>query len=138
MIALSEVDPNDDSIWRWLLQHYRFDPDRCERRSVVVTAYDTAAEFEAALAAYDHRLTAEIEAGTRDGREHLSGVTWNPGYHAEQARGRLARDAVRHGVDPRSVLNEGGLAWNVAAFGWDDDGRPWSIGGGEPPAPPGA
>ena len=73
---MSDVDPNDDSIWRWLLQHHRFDPDRCERRSVVVAAYDTAAEFEAALAAYDHRLTAEIEAGTRDGREHVTGMTW--------------------------------------------------------------
>ena len=33
---MSEVDPNDDSIWRWVLKHYRFDPERGERRRVVV------------------------------------------------------------------------------------------------------
>ena len=37
---MSEVDSEDDTIWRWVIHHYRFDPTRSERRNVVVAAYD--------------------------------------------------------------------------------------------------
>lgn len=130
------VDPDDDSVWRWVLRHFRFDPQRKQRRHVVVAAYDNAAEFEAALSAYRERTGLEIDAGDRDPREHVSGEVWPPGHHAEQARGRMVLDAVRHGVDPRRLLDDGPLPSRVAVFGWDADGEPWSAGGGEPPTPP--
>lgn len=130
------VDPNDDSVWRWVVQHYRFDPERNQRRRVVVAAYDNEAEFDAALTAYIRLISAGIDGGDRDPREHVGGVIWHPGYHAEQARGRLAGDAVRHGVDPRPLLEDGRLPSSVVVFGWDADGQPWSVGGGEPPIPP--
>jgi len=136
VVNVPVVDPDDDSVWRWVLQHYRFDPQRRQRRNVTVAAYDNAAEFEAALSAHDRRIRVEIDAGDRDPREHVGGVVWPPGYHAEQARGRLVRDAVGHGVDPRPLLEDGPLPSNVVVFGWDADGQHWSAGGGEPPTPP--
>lgn len=136
MINVPTVDPDDDSVWRWVLQHYRLDPQGRQRRNVIVAAYDNAAEFDAALAANSERIQVEIDAGDRDRREHVGGVVWHPGYHAEQARGRLVRDAVAHGVDPRPLLDDAPLPSNVVVFGWDPDGRPWSAGGGEPPTPP--
>lgn len=133
---MPEADPNDDSLWRWVLQHYRYDPQRHQRRNTTVAAYDNAAEFEAAFTTYSQRIQADIDAGDRDPRERVSGVIWHPGYHEEQARGRFAGDAVRRGVDPRPALGDGRLPSNVSLFGWDDDGGPWSAGGGEPPTPP--
>lgn len=55
-----EVDPGDDSICRWVLHRYRFDPERRQRRNVVVAAYDNEAEFEVALASYARRIQEEV------------------------------------------------------------------------------
>lgn len=136
MIGVTAVDPHDDSLWRWVLQHYRFDPERNQRRWVVVAAYDNEAEFEASLAAHSRQLRDGIDNGDRDGQEQVGGVLWHPGYHAEQARGRLAGEAARHGVDPRPLLQDGPLPANVAVFGWDADGQAFALGGDEPPSPP--
>ena len=133
---MPEVDPRDDAIWRWVLHHYRFDPERRQRRNVVVAAYDNEAEFDAALATYSQRIRAEIDRGARDDAERVSGGTWPPGHHSAQLRGRTLSEAVSHGVDPRRVSLEGPLPSNKFFFGWDTDGTPWSLGGGEPAQPP--
>ena len=78
-MSVPVVDAYDDSLWRWVLQHYRFDPQRRQRRNVIVAAYDNAAEFDAALAECRDRVRVEIDAGTRDPREHVGGVVWPPG-----------------------------------------------------------
>lgn len=130
------IDPSDDSQWRWVVFHYRFDPTRRERRNTVVAAYDNEAEYSAAIDELSERVRTEIASGSRDAKEHVSGVIWNPGYHAEQARGRVVRSAVDHGVDPRPLLRDGPLPSNVSVFGVDDDGQPWHAGGDEPPQPP--
>jgi hypothetical protein len=131
-----EVDPRDDSISRWVLHHYRFDPERRQRRNVVIAAYDNKAEFDEALATYRQRIRAEIDSGARDNAENVSGVLWPPGHHEEQARGRTLSQAVSQGVDPRRVPLDGPLPSNKVFFGWDADGTSWSLGGGEPPQPP--
>lgn len=112
---LPEVDPDDDSTWRWVLRHRLFDPERRQRREVVVAAYDCAADFQGA-AAYSRLIRAEIDAGQRDPQEHVGGVIWNPGFHAEQAR-RLVGDAVRHGGDPRPLVEDGRLPPRVFVAG---------------------
>lgn len=35
-VDVSEVDPKDDAIERWLVMELRYDPDRRERRNVVI------------------------------------------------------------------------------------------------------
>ena len=133
---MPQVDPEDDSLWRYVLHHYRFDAARNQRRNVVVAAYDHEAEFEAALEELASRVRSEIGAGVRDQKEWVSGTVLHPGHDAEQALGRLVSTAVRHGVDPRPLLGEGTLPSNVGIFGWDADGTPWAVGGGEPPEHP--
>ena len=44
---MARVDPDEDSICRWVVWRYRYDPDRRERRNVVVAAFDNAREFHA-------------------------------------------------------------------------------------------
>lgn len=133
---MAEVDPNDDSIWRWVLHHYRYDSERRERRNVVVAAYSNEAEFDDALATYGRRIHDEITAGYRDRKEHVGGVIWHPGHHAEQAYGRTVRKATQRGADPRGLPLKGKLPSNIGIFGWDADGATWSLEGEESPTPP--
>lgn len=133
---MPQVDPEDDSIWRFVLHHYRFDPARNQRRNVVVAAYDNQAELDAAVQALARLVHSEIAEGKRDPKESVGGTQLHPGHDAEQALGRLLRRAVSRGVDPRRLLGDKQLPSNAGLFGWDDDGTTWSIGGGEPPDPP--
>lgn len=55
---MAEVDPKDDSISRWALHHYRFDPERRQCRNVVIAAYDNEADFDEALETYRQRIRA--------------------------------------------------------------------------------
>lgn len=134
---MAEVDPADDTISRWVIHHYMFDPQRNQRRNVLVGAYDNEAEFQAALQDRTDRLRAETASDGRDTAERVSGVVWPPGHHAMQARGRLLSQATAHGVDPRRVPLDGPLPSNVSFFGWDADGTAWSLGGDDPAEPRG-
>lgn len=135
---MAEVDPDDDTIWRWVVFHRRFDPMRRERREVVVAAYDNEAEFERELDRYSARVRDEIGDGTRDPEDWaVSGRVLHPGYRDEQARGRCVRRAIEHGVDPRPLLAYGHLPSNMAVFGVGDDGKSFHVVGGQSPKPPG-
>ena len=126
---MGQVDVDDDTICRWVIRHYRFDSARSERRDVVVAAYDDEAEYERELDVVSSRIRAEVLAGTRSSREHVSGTVVHPGYQAAQARGHAVRRAVNHGADPRPLLSDGPLPTNMAVFGVDDDGDAFSCGG---------
>lgn len=95
-----QVDPADDSRERWVLQHFRYDPERRQRRNVTIAAYDDAAEFESAARLLADQVAREIAAGTRDDRETVIGVLWPPGYHAEA---RARRQAWRAISRPRAI-----------------------------------
>lgn len=91
------VDPDDDSIYRWVVWHYRYDPDRKERRNVVVAAFDNPDEFHADI----ERRAAELRARTGEGvdpAEHISGLMQPPGYRRLQRNAHLAKRAIEHGV----------------------------------------
>jgi hypothetical protein len=55
---VAAVDPDDDTICRYVVRHYRYDPDRHERRHVVVAAFDNESEYDACLVASDDALPA--------------------------------------------------------------------------------
>ena len=76
---VAEVDPSDDSRTRWVLQWFRFDPERNERRNVTVAAYSRKREFDREF----RKLQADLEALKSDGRaegvEHISGIKYEKG-----------------------------------------------------------
>jgi hypothetical protein len=112
---VARVDPEDDDVLRFVVRHYRYDPERRERRHVVVCAFDNEQDF---LACIDD-LRAEIErrrcrGEPVDPREHASGVVHEPGYRRRAANGHLAMRALRHGVAPGRWLDELELPSNVS------------------------
>lgn len=82
---MPQVDPDDDSLLRYVLHHYRYDPHRNERRNVVVAAYDNEAEFMERLEVTSRELRDRKERGEAESVERLSGVVLEPG-HARRVR----------------------------------------------------
>ena len=98
---MAAVDPADDSIQRYVVRYYRYDPDRHERRHVVVAAFDNQSEFEACLDATAAALRTRRAAGEDvDPREYISGLVYEPGYHRLQANAHMLRRALEHQVVP--------------------------------------
>jgi hypothetical protein len=96
---VGRVEPEDDSIRRFIVDHYRYDPARRERRHVVVAAFDNEPEFLACIERVGAEIGQRRERGERvDPREHSSGVVNEPGYLRRAANGHLLSRASKHGV----------------------------------------
>jgi hypothetical protein len=102
--SMARVDPDDDNIVRWVVWHYRYDPDRNERRNVVVAAFDNAGEFHTDIEARAVQLRARKERGDDvHPCEHISGQMYGPGYRRLQRNAHMLRRAVEHGVVPGRI-----------------------------------
>jgi hypothetical protein len=100
-LHVAALNPDDDTVRRYVVLHYRYDPDRHERRHVVVGAFDNESEYDACLVATGNALDAQRDSGEAvDPREHVSGTVYEPGYRRLQQNGRLLRRAAEHGVWP--------------------------------------
>jgi hypothetical protein len=96
---VARVDPGDDSIQRFIVRHYCYDPQRRERRHVVVAAFDDEQEFRACIDSVQDGIEARRERGEPvDPREHASGVVQEPGYLRRSANGHLVQRAIKHGA----------------------------------------
>ncbi|HEY7263457.1 MAG TPA: hypothetical protein VH589_18460 [Trebonia sp.] len=101
---MARVDPEDDSIERFIVRHYRYDPQRRERRHVVMAAFDNEREFWACLEGVHAEIRSRREAGEPvDPREHASGTVHEPGYLRRAANGHLVTRAIRHGAAGRWI-----------------------------------
>jgi hypothetical protein len=108
------VDPDDDTIARWVVAHYGYDADRRERRHVVVAAFDNPDEFHADSDARAEQLRARRESGEDvDRLERITGRTYAAGYRRQQRDAHLLKRAIAHGVAP--VLEDLDLPPNVSA-----------------------
>ena len=93
------MDPEDDSIERFIVCHYRYDPQRRERRHVVVAAFDGEREYRAYFESVQADIRRRREAGEPvDASEHVSGRIYEPGYLRRAANGHLVMRALRHGA----------------------------------------
>src|SRR5215469_18582738 len=96
---MPRVDPEDDSIERFIVHHYRYDPQRRERRHVVVAAFDNEHEYRACLDSVHDEINARRGRGEQvDPTEHASGIVHEPGYLRRAANGHLLTRAMRHGA----------------------------------------
>jgi hypothetical protein len=110
---VAQVDPENDSIRRFIVQHYRYDPERRERRQVVVAAFDNKREYRRFLEATAAELSRRQDAGTAEAEEYVSGVVQEPGHERMQQKARLIARAAAHGVVAKDVADHE-LPRNVA------------------------
>lgn len=97
--VVARVDPGDDDIERFIVRHYRYDPQRRERRHVVVAAFDNEREFLACMEGVQNDIQVRRDRGESvDPREHASGIVHEPGYLRRAANGHLVSRAIRRGA----------------------------------------
>jgi hypothetical protein len=110
---VASVDPDDDAVARYVVTHYRYDPDRRERRHVVVAAFDDPDEFHADINLRAEQLCIRRKSGEHvDRLERITGRTYAAGYRRQQRDAHLLRRAIEHGVAP--VLGDLDLPTNVS------------------------
>ena|SRR6478752_6727121 len=109
------VDVTDDSIRRFVVRHYRYDPERRERRHVVVQAFDTEGEFDALIGAITADIRHRRARGDRvDRSEHASGVVYEPGDRERAAAGHRLRRMMEHNVSPTAQDDRADLPSSIA------------------------
>jgi hypothetical protein len=117
MGVMASVDPADDSVRRFIVRRYAYDPSRHERRHIVVAAYDNEEEFKVRIDRLSRELKDRRERGMPvDAREHISGICIEPGEARRRAAARIVAAAIRHGVVPPEAAVE--QASGTAGFGW--------------------
>jgi hypothetical protein len=107
---MAMVDPEEDSLRRFIALHRRYDKRRGEWRDVVLGAFDDEREFQEFLDGRNAELQARQASGEADPREQVSGVVREPGHRVRSQNQRLLRRALEHGVwppgwDPRDPPN---------------------------------
>lgn len=85
---VSTVDPDDDSLHRYIVWHFRLDPERSQRRNVVVAAYDNETEMSARLSTEKAALDSRKSRGLAEEREWLHGSYRMPGYRETMVQQR--------------------------------------------------
>lgn len=95
---MATVDAGDDTLTRYVVYRYCYDPDRHERRHRVVTAFDNEREFRQTLDRLSAELQNEKACGEADAREHYSGTVLEPGHQRRQQDARTLRRAIQHGA----------------------------------------
>ena len=76
-VGVASVDPDDDAVARYVVTHYRYDPDRRERRHVVVAAFDNPDEFHADIDLRAEQLRIRRARGEDiDRLERITGRTY--------------------------------------------------------------
>jgi hypothetical protein len=111
---VAQVDPEDDSIRRFVIYRYAYDPERRERRHQLVAAYDNVAEFERELDRAHKTLTG------LDRREHWTGTVKEPGHDRRARAAHLVRRCFEHGAQPPDdALRD--LGENVVTASASDD-----------------
>ena len=96
---MARVNPDDDSVIRYVVRYYRYDPDRHERRHVVEAAFDNDEEMWAWM---NEGATARAReaAGYREPVEHYSAAVMEPGYNLRARQKHLERRRARRGLAP--------------------------------------
>ena len=101
---MAQVDPDDDSITRFIVRHYRYDPERHERRHVIVAAFDNEAQFKARMQEVADEIRRRRETGEDvDRREHASGSIFEPGHQRRAANGHLVWRALKRGISTSAL-----------------------------------
>jgi hypothetical protein len=120
---VAHVDLTDDSIRRYIVRHYRYDPERHERRHVVVAVVDSKREFQAEYERADAALKGRRARGDDvDPREHITGTIREPGDDRRAAHGHLLTRALKHGVRLDDWVDDLDLPRNVAVMRSSDTG----------------
>ena len=94
---MSQVNPDDDTLHRYVVWHYKYDPEFRERRMTAIAAFDTFSEADKLFKKMHTELSTLKTSGQADPRERISLDTRYPGHHARAVEARLAMRKMKSG-----------------------------------------
>jgi hypothetical protein len=131
---MAAVSPEDDSRRRFVLHHFRFDPERRERRNVVVGAWDDEAEYTRE----EHRVREVVtRRRSAEGGDPLESLSGRPFLVEVDVRSRVvtARLGLSWGYylrggqpSPQQVQPVTGHRWRIQANQLRRDYPGWTFG----------
>ena len=77
-----EVDVKDDSLNRWYVSHYKFDPERNELRHVFLKSFSNQKSQLKYFKIANKELQARKLVEEVSPKEHIRGGHYAPNYHA--------------------------------------------------------
>jgi hypothetical protein len=83
------VDSADDSLRRFVVHLFTYDPDRRERRPVEVSCFDNEAEAMQCLGETHMALMSRVALGEADERDNVTMVVKEPGVDGRNRERRI-------------------------------------------------
>jgi hypothetical protein len=90
------VDSSDDTIRRFVVRLYTYDPDRHERRHIEVGTFDDDAEAMHCFGETHLALLSNQASGNADARDHVTMVVKEPGVDERNRMRRIQERLSRH------------------------------------------
>jgi len=94
---LGSIDPNDDTLHRFIVWHYHYVEEFRERKLEAICAYSTMAEAGRDYSARSADLLKRQVEGLTDGKEYFSCGYRRPGYKEHTEHQRLEIKKMRSG-----------------------------------------
>jgi hypothetical protein len=94
--GVPRVDPQDDTIRRFVVRLYAFDSSRRERRHQEIAAFDNESEAMACMGETHRALLERRETGEAHPRDHVTIGVKQPGDAERNRERRLAGRRFRH------------------------------------------
>lgn len=89
-----EVDVKDDSLDRWYVNHYKYDPERKQVRHVFLKAFSNQKGQMKYFNMVNEELQARKMVDEVPRHEHITGGHYEPGYHARVRENRRKNGGV--------------------------------------------
>jgi hypothetical protein len=90
------MDSADDTIRRFVVHLYTYDPERRERRPVEVGSFDNEAEAMRCFGETHMAVMSRRASGEADRREHVAMVVKEPGVDERNRQRRIEERLRRH------------------------------------------
>ena len=86
----------DDTVWRFVVHLYTYDPERRERRPVEVGSFDNRAEAMRCFGETHMAVMSRRATGDADPRDHVTMVTKEPGVDQRSRQRRIDQRLRRY------------------------------------------
>lgn len=101
---MSEIDISDDSLTRYVVKHYKFDPSTKHFIHLELMAFDNKKEFEMKISELGKSLKHLQDSHEVTSKEYIYGAIYKPGHFDQTNQMHLVKRMIRHGVNPNAYL----------------------------------
>jgi hypothetical protein len=103
---MSEIDISDDSLTRYVVKHYKFDPSTKHFIHLELMAFDNKKELEMKISELGKSLKHLQDSHEVTSKEYIYGAIYKPGHFDQTNQMHLVKRMIRHGVNPNAYFSQ--------------------------------